>query len=335
MTSTRSTVLDVSVVICAYTEARWDGLCRSVRSVRQQTHLPTEILVVIDHNDALLERARAEIPGVTVLENVQPRGLSGARNTGVSVACGSLIAFLDDDAIAAPDWLHVLARACEDPETLGAGGLIEPAWEVEKPAWFPEEFNWVVGCSYRGLPRERSAVRNLIGSSMCIRREVFDAIGGFRSDVGRIGKHPVGCEETELCIRARQRWPGRQFLFEPDSKVRHVVPTSRAQWGYFRSRCFYEGRSKALVTEMAGARDGLASERSYTFQALPAGFARNIKHGLTHGDGYALARAGAIVAGLAITTTGYVTGTLNQALASWTSRAHRHAAETSLESHPA
>lgn len=315
---------DASVVICAYTEARWGDLCAAVASVRQQTLAPREIIVVIDHNDALRQRASAELPGITVLDNQQQRGLSGARNTGVTAAQGSLIAFLDDDAVAEPDWLALLAGACEDTDVLGCGGLVQPAWHTGKPSWFPEEFTWVVGCSYRGLPTTRSVVRNLIGASMCIRREVFAEVGGFRSEVGRIGKHPVGCEETELCLRALREWPERTFLYEPAARIAHTVPESRAQWRYYCSRCFYEGRSKAMVTQLAGARHGLSSERSYTFSALPRGVARNVAQAISHRDMSGLARAGAIVAGLGITTTGYVTGVLHQASVRWMERARRY-----------
>ncbi len=324
----------VSVVICAYTEARWDDLRRAVSSALRQSFAPLEVLVVIDHNDALLRRAQAEMLGATVLENQESRGLSGARNTGVRAARGSLIAFLDDDAIAEPDWLRMLVHSCAVPDVLGSGGFVEPAWSVGQPAWFPEEFNWVVGCSYLGLPNnpnERNVVRNLIGSSMLIRREVFDEVGGFRSEVGRVGKHPVGCEETELCLRALHHWPGRVFLHEPASRIKHVVPGERSQWRYFRTRCFYEGRSKAVVARLAGSRDGLSSERAYTLQALPKGVARNIAHALTHRDVYGLARAGAIVAGLAITAAGYLTGTLIQALAWWEQRSGQRASNAPIE----
>lgn len=304
--------IDASVIICAYTEARWEELRAAVSSVQQQDAAPREIIVVIDHNPQLCQRAQAEIPGVVLLENEETRGLSGARNTGVKAARGSLIAFLDDDAVAEPDWLELLARPCDDPLTMGCGGLIEPAWQTGKPSWFPDEFNWVVGCSYRGLPWTLSPIRNLIGSSMCIRREVFEAAGYFRSDVGRVDKHPVGCEETELCIRAQQRWPGRRFLYEPAARIHHVVPASRARWSYFCARCFFEGRSKAQVARVAGARDGLSSERLYTLSVLPRGVLRNLAQGLAHRDISGLARAGAIMAGLAITTWGYVTGAWRQ-----------------------
>jgi GT2 family glycosyltransferase len=322
--------LDATVVICAYTEARWDDLQASVASVRRQNAPPRQVVVVIDHNSALLQRACAELFGVTVLENQETQGLSGARNTGVRAAQGTLIAFLDDDAVAEPDWLQLLVRACEDPNVLGCGGLIEPRWLDGAPAWFPEEFNWVVGCSYLGLPLTQCAVRNLIGGSMCIRREVFASVGGFRSEIGRVGKHPVGCEETELCLRALQRWPGRKFLYEPTSRIKHAVPGSRSRWGYFRARCYFEGRSKALVARMAGARDGLSSEWSYTLFALPQGVVRNVLQVFTRRDIYGCARAGAIVAGLIITAAGYLTGALRLSLRSGKARLRQTLISSSL-----
>jgi glucosyl-dolichyl phosphate glucuronosyltransferase len=309
--------VDASVIICAYTEARWDDLRTAVASVERQHVAPIEIIVVIDHNLKLLQLAQAEMQGITVLENQDSRGLSGARNSGVRAAKGSLIAFLDDDAVAEADWLESLVCACNEPNVLGCGGLVQPAWHGTKPSWFPEEFNWVVGCSYRGLPDIRCAVRNLIGSSMCICREVFDSIGYFRTDVGRIDKHPVGCEETELCIRAQQRWPEGAFLYEPASRIRHVVPKSRATWTYFCSRCFFEGRSKAQVARLRGVRDGLSSERAYTISVLPKGVMRNLAQALVNRDVYGLCRAGVIVAGLAMTTSGYLSGALNKTLGQW------------------
>src|SRR5919202_688038 len=97
-----SSIGDVSVVICAYTEARWDDLVAAVESVQCQTAPPPEIVVVIDHNPGLLARVCRHIPGVVVIENREPRGLSGARNSGLATAQGAVIAFLDDDAVAEP-----------------------------------------------------------------------------------------------------------------------------------------------------------------------------------------------------------------------------------------
>lgn len=301
-------VPDVSVVICAYSEDRWRDLIAAVDSVRVQTIPAREIILVIDHNTRLLERARTQIPGVVLVENREERGLSGARNSGAAAANSTVIAFLDDDALAAPDWLSRLTEHYKDQQVLGVGGAIAPLWAGGRPDWFPDEFDWVVGCSYRGMPRVTAPVRNLIGANMSFRREVMEVTGGFRSGIGRVGEHPVGCEETELCIRARRSWPERVFLYEPRAQVHHRVPASRARWSYFRRRCYAEGLSKALVSRLVGNADGLASERTYTFRTLPQGVARSTAEALLGRHPARLARSGSIVAGLAITTAGYLVG---------------------------
>src|SRR5262245_28703548 len=268
--------LDISVVICAHTEARWEHLARAVESLRSQSVAPREILVVIDHNLALADRACHQLPGARVIENRHQRGISGARNSGIAAAQGAIVAFLDDDAVAAPDWLDRLLDGYRGPNVLGVGGAIEPQWQGRRPRWFPEEFDWVVGCTYRGMPREAAPVRNLIGCNMSFRRQVFEHIGGFRGEIGRVGVRPSGCDETELCIRLRQRLPHALLIYNPDARVRHHVPPHRARWEYFRARCFLEGRSKALVAQLVGAGDGSSAERAYALRTLP----RGVVHGL-------------------------------------------------------
>jgi GT2 family glycosyltransferase len=300
----------VSVIICAYTERRWDDLAAAVRSAVDQSVAPLEVIVVSDHNLELLERARRELTDALVLFNDEQRGLSGGRNTGVRAARGDVLAFLDDDAVAAPDWLEHLLAPYVDPTVIGVGGSIEPLWPGARPRFMPDEFDWVVGCTYRGMPTTTSPVRNLIGANMSMRREVFDAIGGFRTDVGRVGTRPVGCEETELCIRAAQRMPGTRMVFAPRAQVRHRVTDERAGWRYFRNRCWSEGLSKAVVSRHAGRADGLSSERSYVTSTLPRGVARAMRETVTQRDAGGAARAVAIVAGLTITTAGYAAGTV-------------------------
>lgn len=300
--------LDVSVVICTYTEERWDDLVAAIESVRQQTPPLLEIIIVVDHNPDLLGRVRACLTDVIAVENQGAQGLSEARNSGIAIAKGRQIAFLDDDAIAEPDCFIRLSRWCDEPHVLGAGGNAQPMWVGDSPAWFPEEFYWVVGCTYRGMPETAGSVRNLFGCCMCIRREVFETLDGFRKEMGRVNAVPLGCEETELCIRARQHWPQGTFIYEPQAVIHHRVPTSRANWAYFRSRCYAEGLSKALLSRLVGTSDALASEQSYTFRTLPQGIMRGVGDAILRRDLTGLARAGAIIAGLAITTTGYLLG---------------------------
>src|SRR5712692_9419900 len=226
---------DVSVIICAYTEERWSNLGAAVASIQKQSAAPREIILVIDHNRPLFERARAAISGVLIIENCEPKGLSGARNTGIAVAQGTLIAFLDDDAVAEPDWLALLCECCKDSQVLGVGGVVEPLWSDKRPVWFPPEFHWVVGCSYQNLPEQPTVVRNRYGGCLCIRRTVFEGIGGFRNGIGRVGADLMGGEETELCIRATQQWPNKAFFCEPRAHIHHHISAQRSTWRYFCS----------------------------------------------------------------------------------------------------
>jgi glycosyltransferase involved in cell wall biosynthesis len=298
----------VSVVICAYTQDRWTDLVSAVRSVQQQSAPARETIVVVDHEPALLSRVRRELPRVIAIANDQQRGLSGARNSAIRRAGGEIIAFLDDDARAAPDWLAQLLRVYTESDALGVGGLIEPDWLQGRPGWFPREFDWVVGCSYLGLPETTTNVRNLIGANMSFRREVFELIGGFNTDVGRVGILPAGCEETDLCIRLRQRRPAASTLLSQRARVKHQVPAGRSRWRYFRERCFAEGRSKAIVAQRVGADDALSTERSYVARTLPRGVARGIGDAVLRHDPVGIQRSMAIVAGLTMTAAGYVAG---------------------------
>jgi GT2 family glycosyltransferase len=303
-------MLDVSVIICTYTEARWHDLVAAVESLHGQSKMPREIIVVVDHNQYLLERVQAELPGVVVVENSESQGLSGARNSGIAVARGALLAFLDDDATAELDWLARLYQCFEDPRILGVGGTVVPTWSGKLPLWFPRQFYWVIGCSYQDLPEKPIVVRNPFGGCACYRREVFETVGGFRAEIGRVGTLPMGCEETELCIRASQHWPQKIFLYEPQARIRHHIPLARASWHYFRRRCFAEGLSKATVAQFVGSKDGLATERTYIIRTLLGGIVRGVMDGILHLDVAGFAQAGAIAAGLTITVAGYSTGVI-------------------------
>jgi GT2 family glycosyltransferase len=303
--SSHSTVTS-TVVICAYGLDRWDQIGAAVASVGNQATVPEQIVLVIDHNDELLRRARAAFPHITVLANAGPPGLSGARNTAMTVSRGDVIAFLDDDARAEPAWLGRLVRHYADPNVIGVGGRAVPVWDRRQPRWFPTEFLWVVGCSYTGQPSRVAPVRNMIGCNMSFRRDALRRIDGFNAALGRVGRVPVGCEETELCIRARQRHPTGVVLYDPQARVHHHVPADRATWSYFRRRCVAEGRSKAVVARLVGAQAGLSSEREYIRHTLPRGVWRGLTVGIV--DPAGLLRAATIVAGLTVTAAGYLAG---------------------------
>ncbi|MFI6208646.1 glycosyltransferase family 2 protein [Streptomyces sp. NPDC051041] len=305
---------DISVVICVYTEDRWEDILAAVSSVRAQSRPALETLLVVDHNEPLrdrLTRQYKDAGDVRVLANAGPRGLSAGRNTGIAASRGEVVAFLDDDAVAERDWLKHFAEGYEDPRVMAVGGRTVPIWASgRRPAWFPEEFDWVVGCTYRGLPPGRVRVRNVLGGNASFRRSAFDAAGGFATGIGRDGdKRPLGCEETELCIRLSRARPDAVLLIDDRAVIHHRVPEARERFGYFRTRTYAEGLSKALVARSVGVGKGLESERRYTTRVLPAGVARGLRDALLARPGGA-GRAGAIVAGVVTAAGGYLVGSI-------------------------
>ena len=182
------------------------------------------------------------------------KGLSGARNTGVGMASGEIVLFLDDDAVAETEWVRYMAEPFDRKEVVGVGGLALPSWDAGKrPLWFPEEFLWVVGCSYVGLPRDGAPIRNPIGSSMGFRRSSVIASGGFSSGLGRIGSKPLGGEETELSMRIRRHSECDQVILCRQAIVNHRVPVERQRISYFVKRCYWEGISKSAIVRRQAA----------------------------------------------------------------------------------
>jgi hypothetical protein len=310
MTATRSagraraTEPSVSVVIAAYSSERWPQLRGAVASVGVQHRKALETIVVIDHNPELLDRARRELTDAVVIPNSGQRGASGARNTGVARSSGEVVAFLDDDACATPEWLTVMMAHFDDPTVAGVGGRVDPLWATARPVWFPGEFGWTVGASYSGMPETTARVRNVWSNNMALRRAAFDAAGGFREDFGKVGAASRP-EDTELCLRVTSG----TWLYEPASAVGHWVPAQWATVRYFLRRCYHGGRGKAQIAIINGAAASTSAERWYTLRVLPGAIGRGLREAAA-GDRSGALRSAAIVAGFALASAGFAFSSL-------------------------
>jgi glycosyltransferase involved in cell wall biosynthesis len=289
------------VVIAAFSSERWDHLCEAVASVAAQTSPALETIVVIDHNPDLLARARRELAAV-VIPNTRARGASGARNTGVAHSHGEVTAFLDDDAAATRGWLGHLRAHFADPGVVGVGGRLDPLWATARPRWFPGEFGWTIGASYTGMPERTARVRNVWAGNMAVRRAAFDAAGGFREDFGKVG-NVSRPEDTDLCMRITDG----AWLYDPAGAVSHLVPAQRARFRFFLARCYNEGRGKAGLAALNGAGASTSQERGYATRVLPRAILRSLGEAL-RGDGAAVLRGAAIIAGLAVAVAGFAVG---------------------------
>ncbi|MGW0172645.1 glycosyltransferase family 2 protein [Rhodococcus sp. NPDC003322] len=312
MASTTRPDPGLAILISCYTLDRLDLLVAGIDAARAQLRPEDELIVVVDHNPDLERELHARFPsGVTVVANEHERGLSGARNTAVATAAAEIVAFLDDDAVLRPGALDAARSAFADPSVVAVGGAVIARWESGRPpAWFPEEFGWVIGCDYRGLAGDGAEIRNPIGAAMAVRRAELLKIGGFSDRLGRVGTVPAGCEETLMGIELRQRFPRSRIVRVAAFAVDHTVPDSRATLRYFTSRCRHEGRSKAILSGMVGAEAGLSAERSFVVRTLSTGVLRYLRQAVT-GQGLAsLSRILVLVLGLFVTAGATAVGSI-------------------------
>jgi GT2 family glycosyltransferase len=303
----RADATQASVVVCAFSSARLEQTVACVASVLSQEPPPAQIVIVVDHNDDLEADLRARLPEeVEVVANPDARGLSSARNTAIARSRGDYIVFIDDDAVAHERWLARLLSAFDDPAVIGAGGHARPLWAEPPPGWFPPEFLWVVGCSYTGLP-ETGSVRNPLGCNMAFRAEVFRSVGMFNPAIGRLGSLPLGCEETEFCLRASRAVPDARIALVSGAEIDHHVPAARATVRYLVRRCYFEGISKALVRGL-GDRRSLDTERTYLRKALPARVKASVRRALGGHVAEGLGLVGALVGSVGAAAAGYLVG---------------------------
>lgn len=297
----------VSIVIPCHSERGWDTLVGAVASALAQQPAPAEVVVVVDHNPRLYYRARRDLSGVTVLENRFEQGASGNRNTGAWHTTTPLVAFLDGDITAGPQWLAQLVAPFDDPSVVGTGGAIAAAWERSRPHWLPDELLWAVGASYTGMPATTAPVRNVWSASMAVRREVFAAVGGFREGFGKIGSRNRP-EDTELCLRMSAA--GGRWMYVPGAVVEHDVPAERSTFRFLLRRCYAEGRGKVQMARLLDGSNSLGAERSYVSRTLPRAVLRDLSGAIRVRDAGQpartshAARVGTVVAAVAAAAAG-------------------------------
>lgn len=265
-----STAPQASIVIPTFN--RREMLRRCLESLSTQTHPNYEVIVVDDASDdgtpAMLDSFAADHPDLDLrwLRFDEHRGANAARNAGIGESRGGVIAFLDSDCLADPEWLENLVGACTGDRVAGACGIVDD----------PEPRN-IYDLTFRGTHRVLSGdrARRLVGGNMALKREIFDRYTfdtspGGAADCADAGEVPAAsgrCDEETLYLMLRR--DGWQIAAAHDARVLHEHYYDR---GSFFSQAYKGGRAAARLVyqhHLPQRRDMLPFMLAYA--SLPLG----------------------------------------------------------------
>lgn len=255
-------VTSASVLICTYNRAR---LLRETLTALQAMAPADDFrveIIVVDNNSTdntplvIAEATRnSTIPVIGLRESSQ--GKSFALNRGLQAATGDVLALTDDDVWPEPDWLNRIVSAFRERDVTFVFGKVLPRWGTLPPPelltlkaqdiWGPlaivdygeEPVDYVAESTGQRLP---------IGANLAFAREAVAAIGGWRTDLGKVNNTLISGEDHEIFMRLRRfrRYSG---CYDPTIGVRHFVPKARLTRAYFRRWFFWHGKTQALMLD--------------------------------------------------------------------------------------
>lgn len=275
-----SKVPRISAIIC--THDRVEYLQKAILSLTAQTMPVTDYEILIIDNASppiVCEFIRNKFSGIKNIRYIYEPvlGLSKARNTGWLNARAELVAYLDDDAIAAPQWLE---KICETFETISiplgcVGGKVEPIWEGPRPTWLPDDMlsNLTV-LDLSEIPLFLNDDQWLAGANIAFPKYLLKEVNGFREDLGRKGKKLLSMEEIDLFRQLKKK--GFASYYHPEILVRHHVAKDRLVKKWFYKRYYWQGVSVAKMRIHNESlsympRAGLAILSILKFFLLPSG----------------------------------------------------------------
>jgi O-antigen biosynthesis protein len=255
----------ISVVVCAYNAAATLDECLTHACALDYPNL--EVIVVDDGStDATAEIAARHPVRVAGIDHA---GLATARNEGLRVATGELVAYLDSDAYPPPEWPYYLALGMDAPDVGGVGGPNVPP--PDDPLAAHRVARAPGGPLHVLLTDDRA--EHVPGCNMAFWRETLTEVGGFDPIFTTAG------DDVDVCWRVLDR--GWEIAFHPAALVwHHRRPGLRA---YLRQQRGY-GRSEALVEVRHPSRytvTGTARWRGRIYDSFPASLTRQrVYHGL-------------------------------------------------------
>ena len=237
---------ELSLAVCTHERRR--DLERCLEGISQLRD-PVEVVVVDSASrvpcESVVERYRERIPGLRYVY-LEQAGLSLARNAAIEHTSGDVLAFIDDDAVPAPDWAGRLLAAFRDGSIGCVGGTCAPLFAADRPRWLSDRLLQMAGITRFGSrPREPSSSAEWpFGANIAFRRAALAEVGEFSPELGRRGALLLSGEDSEMVGRIlRQGW---RVWLEPSALVFHRVSAERCRGSYYRRRLWWNGIGRAV-----------------------------------------------------------------------------------------
>jgi len=269
------------ITLCVCTYNRYDVLPKAIESAKNQAldRALYRIIVVDnspDHEQAKIFGSRYHEPPFLDYRIETTPGLSNARNVG-SRDCGTeFIAFMDDDAIASPQWLEKLVQAFDqfDQDAVVAGGRVDPIWEMPRPVWLHDwNLGFVSVVNWGGGTRVAAPNEWLAGTNIAFRTKPLLDFGGFDAKLGRIGNGSTLLSNEEISMLNFFREQGLKAIYVPEASVQHLVERKRLTQTWFRKRVAWQAVSDFTMDPVAATKrvvDEWERVLDYFFQIPPS-----------------------------------------------------------------
>lgn len=252
----------ISVVVCTHNRAPLVALALGSLVRQKMDPLEFEILVVdnasSDGTPTVVANVGRERQNVRYIHE-PTLGLNRARNRGLNESRGGIVAFIDDDAVAAPDWLLRMQEAFSTVTPIPGcvGGRIDPLWPCTRPDWLTDYLADYLAVLNRSESPLLSHERPLLnGVNMAVQRDAALKCGGFHPQLDRRGSR-VLLSSGDILLQYMLIRSGLSCYYDPRIVVQHHVIATRLTKSWFLRRFFWEGVSEALMWLVLEPKSGL------------------------------------------------------------------------------
>jgi glycosyltransferase involved in cell wall biosynthesis len=242
----------ISAIICTHNRAAY--LAKAIQSLVDQNISSEKYDIIIVDNcstDSTKSVVEQFVSRVNIRYLYEPNlGLSYARNTGWRNATGAYVAYLDDDAIACPSWLHKILEVFETvtPRPGCVGGKTDPLWEAPRPVWLSDELvTSLTVIDWFDTPQVVLDLAQtwLVGVNMAFPVEVLEHVGGFIVGLDRAGKRLLS--SGDVFLQKQIMKAGYSCFYHPEMVVSHHIGRSRLEKRWFIRRYYWQGVSDAIM----------------------------------------------------------------------------------------